>query len=348
MMRIYATKSPRNMGGFTLIELMIALLLGLLVVGAASSLFLSNRRVYGTSEAVSRIQENQRSAFEMFSRDVREAGGNPCTRNIVNMLDTSKPRGEYYDRWQDGISGRNAVGPDGADEITLSQANGASIRVTANDSPSANIDVSSTAGLAVNDILMVCNAEVASIFQATQLPSGNSIQHNSGNGDPGNLAKPFQIDQAAFDASVGGANAPGYCFLPENPKNPNCLNEPSNSPVQVIKPYSVRWYLADNGRGGRSLYRQVVTNGGATVSPADEISEGVTNMQFTYKVGANAAYVDASAVTSWREVSAVHAQITFAAVEGSLTRGDTRGTDNQVLTRTLNDYILLRNRQVLQ
>jgi type IV pilus assembly protein PilW len=337
--------------GFTLVELMIALMLGLLVVGAAGSLFLSNRRVYGTTESINRIQENQRSAFEMLARDIREAGGNPCTRNVVNMLDTSKSGGSYYTGWNNGLSGANGTGPNNSDEISLSQANGASITVTSNDEPSANIGVSSAAGLAVNDILMVCNADVAAIFQATGLPSGNSIQHNSGSGTPGNLAKPFQINQEAFDASVGGSNAPGYCFLPpETGANPNCLNKPSGSPVQVIRPYAVRWYLDDNHRGGTSLYRQVITNGGATVATPSEIAEGVTNMQITYKVGTASSYVDASAVgaTAWRQVVAVHAALTFQAVRGTLTQGDTEGTDNAVLTRSLDDYILLRNHQDIQ
>src|SRR3546814_664607 len=104
--------------------------------------------------------------------DVREAGGNPCTRNIVNMLDTSKPGGSYFMGWTDGLSGVDGTGPNSSDEITLYLANGASINVTSNNEPSANIGVNSTTGLAVNDILMVCNAEMAAIFQATSLPSG--------------------------------------------------------------------------------------------------------------------------------------------------------------------------------
>jgi len=341
-----ATKPAQR--GFTLIELMVAMMLGLLVVGAAGGLFLSNRKVYGAAESINRIQENQRSAFEMLARDVREAGGNPCTRNIVNMLDTSKAGGSYFTGWSNGVDGANGTGPNGSDEITLSLANGASINVTKNETPSANVGVSSTAGLAVNDILMVCNAEVAAIFQATGLPSGDSIQHNSGSGNPGNLMKPFQIDQETYDASVGGANAPGYCFLPETPKNSNCLNEPSNSPAQVVKPYAVRWYLAANNRGGTSLYRQVITNGGATKETPSEIAEGVTDMQISYKVGTAPGYSDAAAGLAWAQVTAVHATLTFEAVRGALSRSDTQGTDDAVLSRTLDDYIVLRNHQVIQ
>lgn len=341
-------KTQGRQRGFSLIELMISLLLGLLVIGAAGSMFLSSRKVYGSTEAISRIQENQRAAYEMLARDIREAGGNPCTRNIVNMLDTSKPGGSYYTGWQDGVVGQNGAGPNNSDEITLSNATGGSIAVTGNDSPSANIDVTNTGDLKDGDIVMVCNADVAAVFQATALPSGISIQHNSGTGTPGNLAKPFQITQKAYDASVGGTNAPGYCFLPETPKNPNCLNEPSNSPAQVVKPISVRWYLKDNGRGGTSLYRQEVSNGGATLGAENEVAEGVTDLQISYKVGDAANYVDASAGLDWKQVAAVHVNMVFQATQGTLTQSDTEGTDSAVITRTLNDFILLRNHQDIQ
>lgn len=333
--------------GFSLIELMIAMVLGLLVIAAAGSMFFSNRRTYGTTEALNRIQENQRVAYEMMARDIREAGGNPCTNNVVNMLDTSKPGGSFYAGWIDGISGANGTGPNGSDEITLGQANGASISVVSNDSPSAEVGVTSTAGINDGDILMVCNSEVAAIFQATNIASGK-IGHNSGTGTPGNLAKPFQITQKAFDASVGGSNAPGYCFLPGSPKNPNCLNDPSNSPVQLVKPVSIRWFLADNGRGGTSLYRQEISNGGANVGARNEIAEGVTNLQVTYKVGDSPTYVDASPGLDWGRVTAVRLVMQFRATQGTLTQSDTRGTDNATLFRTLDDYIVLRNHQAIQ
>ena len=67
--------TPRLARGLSLIELMIALLLGLLVVGGAIGIFTSNRRAYNATESLSRVQENARVAFEMMSRDVREAGG---------------------------------------------------------------------------------------------------------------------------------------------------------------------------------------------------------------------------------------------------------------------------------
>src|SRR3546814_12994518 len=91
------------------------------------------------------------------------------------MLDTSKPGGSYYLGWNDGLSGVDGTGPNSSDEITLYLANGASIDVTSNEEPSANIGVSSTTGLVVNDILMVCNAEMAAILDRKSVVSGKGV-----------------------------------------------------------------------------------------------------------------------------------------------------------------------------
>ena len=62
----------RRMRGFTLIELMVALVIGLIVTGAALALFLTNRQTYLASENISRVQEHARTAFELMSRNLRD------------------------------------------------------------------------------------------------------------------------------------------------------------------------------------------------------------------------------------------------------------------------------------
>src|SRR3546814_20591472 len=83
----------------------------------------------------------------------------------------------------------------------------------------------------------------------------------------------------------------------------------------------------------------------ATSDTPAEIAEGVTDMQVTYKVGTAPSYVPAASGLAWKQVTAVHAQIEFEEVRGALTKNDTEGTDNQVLTHSLDYYILLRNHQ---
>ena len=72
--------SRRLASGFSLIELMVALVLGLLVTGAAFAILQSNQATYRSNEGLNRIQENARIAFELMSRDIRAAGGSACSR----------------------------------------------------------------------------------------------------------------------------------------------------------------------------------------------------------------------------------------------------------------------------
>lgn len=363
-MNMRATIKPPStkMRGFTLIELMISLLLGTLVVAAAGGIFLSNRRVYGSTESINRIQENQRTAFEIMSRDIREAGGNPCSRNVVNMLDTSKPTGSYWDTWQGGVAGVEGGGA-APDEITLSLANVGGATVTGNANPAAEITLTNVDGFSDGDVAIICNPEVTAIFQIqnVQRASGSSpgLVRNSGNGSgtPGNQVKPFKScpgwrsndpNEADDDDCEGESNSYGYCFATDVPKHNGCSRETKDLPAQVVRPYAVRWFLRTVNRSGRnvsSLYRQTITNsvGGA----ADEIAEGVTNMQIQYKRGAAGAFENASAgwtTAQWQTVTAVRVVLTLQATTGALSTADTRGTDNQTLTRTLGDVVALRNR----
>lgn len=60
--------------GFTLIELMVAVTLGLLLTSAIASLFISSRQSYDQDEAVTRMQDELRYAMTQIVRDVEMAG----------------------------------------------------------------------------------------------------------------------------------------------------------------------------------------------------------------------------------------------------------------------------------
>ena len=64
------TLSKRKQRGFSLVELMIALVLGLMVIGGVTSVFLSNKQSFRTNTALSQVQENSRIAFELMARDI--------------------------------------------------------------------------------------------------------------------------------------------------------------------------------------------------------------------------------------------------------------------------------------
>lgn len=60
--------------GFTLIELMVAMVIGLIVILGISSVYLGNRQTYTTTSAVSRLQEQTRYAAMIVRESIMHAG----------------------------------------------------------------------------------------------------------------------------------------------------------------------------------------------------------------------------------------------------------------------------------
>lgn len=67
---------PRHQAGFSLVELMIAITLGLIVLLAVGSIYIGSRQTYRVQEDNARIQESGRYALEVLGRSIRQAGAN--------------------------------------------------------------------------------------------------------------------------------------------------------------------------------------------------------------------------------------------------------------------------------
>ncbi len=78
----------RRYKGFSLIELMIAVVLGAIIIGGIASIFLGVAKSAKLNEAVAHLQNNARVALDAMARDVRAAGfigcatGDDATLNI--------------------------------------------------------------------------------------------------------------------------------------------------------------------------------------------------------------------------------------------------------------------------
>jgi type IV pilus assembly protein PilW len=92
--------SPCQQKGMTLIEIMIALLLGVFLLAGVIQIFISSRETYRVQEALSRLQENGRFAMDFLGRDIRMADYRACSVSL--LLDNAG------NRW--GVVGA----PDGA------------------------------------------------------------------------------------------------------------------------------------------------------------------------------------------------------------------------------------------
>lgn len=82
-------------GGFTIIELMVAMTIGLLLTVTIAQIFLGSRRTYSTNDDLSRMQENMRYAHDILNRTIRMAGymsypGNSSV-NVEDILGVFPP-----------------------------------------------------------------------------------------------------------------------------------------------------------------------------------------------------------------------------------------------------------------
>lgn len=305
---------PRRQLGVSLIELMIALILGLLVSAAAIGMFLSNSRTQTATQNLSRIQENARIAFELMARDIREGSGNPCSNDLEVTNRVNGYAGSWWSNWDRAAISRGIVGyNNGAlagtlantDAIEILAGSSAGTMVTNHVPPSFTVNTT-THGYVTGDILMVCDNRFASIFQAGV--AGATITHGTGGtGTPGNS-----------NANLGINNLP--------------LTYSDNA--MIVRLMAVRWYVAANGRGGNSLYR-LSLRGNATA--ADEVIEGVQDLQVDYLLPGAADYAATVAAARWPEVQAVRLRLV-------LVGEDRVGTDGQVLSRRLEHTVTLRNR----
>src|SRR5690606_33304573 len=104
MMQISSIRSRQ--GGVTLIELMVAMVLGLIIIGGVFAVYLSTADARRTNETIARIQEDARFALRTVKDDLRLAGNWGKTRT-TGTLDGFKGlptqldpiSGDCEDRW---------------------------------------------------------------------------------------------------------------------------------------------------------------------------------------------------------------------------------------------------------
>lgn len=78
--------------GFSLVELMVAMVLGLILIGGVVQVFVSNMQTFHTNNGVARVQESARFALSELAKDIRMAGFKGCDAKgipIGNITDSA-------------------------------------------------------------------------------------------------------------------------------------------------------------------------------------------------------------------------------------------------------------------
>ncbi len=190
--------------GFSLIELVIAMLIGVFLMLGATSLFISNKRIYKEQEAMGRLQENSRFAMQMLISDIRSAGFSGCAHDhsrVENLIippptspsdaaDPTKYRklltytatniieggGSFIGDWLPSHTGSPFSSDAIGDAITIRGFRPLGINPSGPTTGNLIPTASTPSGIVANDALVIYDCDSAHIFRATGTGSGG-IRH---------------------------------------------------------------------------------------------------------------------------------------------------------------------------
>ncbi|MGN6526356.1 MAG: PilW family protein [Burkholderiaceae bacterium] len=120
------TSAPARRGpasaGFTLMELMVSLAIGLVVVIGFTTTFLSMKTAFRTQDAMAQLQDNERLAMSILSASIQQAGYYPDAISVGSAALVTTTDTTYGNMSQ----GQAIFGQDGSSLSTAYASNGAS------------------------------------------------------------------------------------------------------------------------------------------------------------------------------------------------------------------------------
>ncbi|MFP5348666.1 MAG: PilW family protein [Gammaproteobacteria bacterium] len=281
--------------GFSIVELMVAITLGLIVLAAVSTVFVSSKANYITQDSMARLQESARVAMHLISRDVRMAGHYGCVDDVENINNVLAGDGGFAFDFEVAVEGTegdtglwypsnvatnfpasgtsvtskvvgcpNYVGGKctGTDAIAVRMADSSSIALTAAmPNTAAALFVAPNSGLRIGDVVLVADCGSADLFQITNVQAGTG--GNSG--------------RQAIVHNGGNRGINGEALSPGN-KTPAPLGRTYSPPGAGIMKFVQRAYYVGTGASGQpALFRQNLDGSGR-----EELVEGIQDMQVSF------------------------------------------------------------------
>lgn len=348
--RFVAGQNPslRRQAGMTLVEIMIALLIGAFLLGGILQIFINSRQTYRMQENLSRLQENGRFAMEFISRDLRMAGYMGCaslgavTPTIDASPQTPNPNpavNPFTDL--NAIVGNNNISASwdanacsgthqciaNTDAVTVQYADSCGGYLTGNmatDNANIQIPAANTCNVNQYDTLLISDCSAADVFIATSASSGagkQTIAHANNQNTSPKLSKVYGADAEIF----------------------------------VFRSYS---YFIRSGASGRpALWR--LDNAKAVVSGSNpvELLEDIEDFQILYGEDTDADgtanyYVPANSVVDVADVISIRISVLVASRDDNLAsqplaytfNGTTTTPTDRRLRRVFTSTLAVRNR----
>ncbi len=298
--------------GFGLVEILIALVLGLILSIGMANVFLSSKQAYRTQDALSGIQQNGRYAMEVLTRSIRMAGNQGCSNLSVvspNVIANDVPGSKTFDNSEAvrgyKVDGNFADNYPGAKEpgqaapgkivantnmITVSGAMscGAFLKEAMADAGS-DIEIDLGTGCDLNDnndsgkgyLLLITDCKTSDLFRSSGVATDTGddkvvIKHGAAKNSTSQLSKAYGVG------------------------------------AQVFKFIQSDFYVGTNASGGQSLYLRENSDDAGR----QELVEGVENLELWYGEDNNSDlavddYFDQDGVTDWADVYSVRVRLTL-------------------------------------
>lgn len=313
--------AQRRQRGLTLVELMVAVAIGLFLVAVMGTIFLGSKGTFVSQDTMARLQENGRFAMDTIGADLRMAGFRGCfskgrTLDVKNVL--NGPTRALYD-FGVGISVSRNVGgstwspvldaaisglspaPNAAGHvITVRRPIGTGqALIAAMSSNTAALSVSVPSSFQKGDLLLVTDCGGAAVFQASNADVGTtgSIEHVAGTAG-------LTPDMSTSDLSRTYAHD-----------------------ALVYRMQAITYYLAPSARPGKTgvmaLWAFANPSYDGTVQPA-ELVTGVERMAVSLGIDTDGdqnanQYLAPDAVTDWTTVVSARIDLLLASATNNVT-----------------------------
>ena len=310
----------RHARGMSLIELMIALLIGLILLIGVIQVFSASRASYQLSQGVARNQENGRFAMDFLSRDLRMVGHAGCVNdqsllaqdasgaitggNIRSLFmsgadrDANNVAGLLFPlRFDLGVQGFEANGTAPGDSLTLPATPAAG--AAANWTPALPSQISGLNPVAGSDIVVMrfLSAEQAPLTALTlgatstlQYATSSAAVATEGSGlyaiADCSSATVFQAASApsttSISVAISGLNKSGLSYVSGND---GALSYKAGGTMLFRAETRVYYVALNQATNSPSLYRTrwIATPGASALQAStEEMVEGVESIQLLY------------------------------------------------------------------
>lgn len=326
--------------GYSIVELMVALTIGIIILAAVATIFAGSRSTYQTDEGLARLQENARFALDFMNREIRLAGYFGCTRdtmreatNVYNNLnpDATGRRGGFAYDTRYPVAGFEYTGTAPADTYNIPAADPDPQGIAVSDwAPTLEASLQNRV-LPGTDVIVIRRASDVSGFRLADPFWTPTVLHF----EPGSAVSAGDIlmvadciktsifQATAIDTSgatvavTHGAMPPAPLTGPGNALTTWPISQKYLEGGQIIRAITTVFYIGRGTSGSPALFMTMSDPSQASGLRHLELAEGVENMQVLYGVDTDGATAPLDYPNRYMTATDVEGITTISAITGS-------------------------------